>query len=80
MSFISLLKLPFEELKERYTRHLLLQEMGLLRELSLYALELDFLHRKNNAFTLYEEVIEYEPDRVNMIGMIISQQTDSDRA
>lgn len=62
MSFVSSLNLPFEELKERYTRHLLLQEMGLLRELSLYALALDFLHRKEKAFTFYEEAFEYEAD------------------
>jgi tetratricopeptide (TPR) repeat protein len=70
MSFVSLLKLPFEEVKERYTRHLLLQEVGLLTELSLRALELDFLHRKEKAFALYEEVFEYEADMKNVTVII----------
>ncbi len=42
----SKLKLPFDELRTLYMRHLLLQEMGLLKEVSLYALLLEFTQRR----------------------------------
>lgn len=50
----SKLKIPFSELKELYTRHLLLKEV-ILVELSLYILSLSFLSKKEKAFILYEE-------------------------
>ncbi len=42
----SKLKLPFDELRTLYMHHLLLQEMGLLKEVSLYALLLEFTQRR----------------------------------
>lgn len=49
---ISKLKLPLEELKILYTRHLLLKEL-FPQELSLLILSLCFIYRKQNAFDIY---------------------------
>jgi len=50
----SKLKIPFVEVKELYTRHLLLKEV-ILVELSLHILSLSFLNKREKAYALYEE-------------------------
>ncbi len=47
-----MLKLPLEELKILYTKHLILKEF-LINDVSLYILSLCFLYRKQIAFDLY---------------------------
>lgn len=55
-----MLKLPVSEIKELCLYHLLLKEL-VPCEVSLYALELEFLERKESAFLFYELNVAYEP-------------------
>lgn len=59
---ISKLNLPLPELKILYTKHLILKEL-LIEELSLYILSLCFLHRKQNAFSIYLNCSPYSHDK-----------------
>ncbi len=55
----SRLKLPFDELRTLYMRHLLLQELGLIKEVSLYALSLEFVQRREKTLSLVDNHRNY---------------------